>query len=109
MRSSARTDARWDEAADLPGRAASRREDPSPIRSTPDLDEVMRGLVDDAISRGLLDDQPIVPINYRRVICLPDGSRVDVQIARLVSCEACGKIHGRDSRGCPRGSQERST
>ena len=57
---------------------------------------LLRDVVDDAISRGALDPCPIVPLNFRRVICLPDGSRVDVQIARLTKCDGCGRIHGRD-------------
>jgi hypothetical protein len=61
--------------------------------------ELLRDVVNDAISRGVLDPDPIVPLNFRRVICLPDGSRVDVQIARLTKCGGCGRIHGRDRDG----------
>lgn len=64
---------------------------------TDELSELILRIARDALARGLLEVDPVIPIDYRRVICLTDGSRVDVQMTRLLPC-ACGRVHGRGSQ-----------
>jgi hypothetical protein len=61
---------------------------------TDELGELLLRITRDAVERGLLEVDPAEPIDYRRVICLTDGTRVDVQMARILPC-TCGRIHGR--------------
>lgn len=65
---------------------------------TAELGELVLRIAEDAMARGLLEVDPVIPIDYRRVICLTDGSRVSVQMTRLLPC-ACGKVHSRERQG----------
>jgi hypothetical protein len=60
-----------------------------------ELRDLVCEVAEDALLRGLVEIDPVIPIDYRRVICLSDGSRVDVRLTRLLPC-ACGRVHGRD-------------
>lgn len=70
------------------------------------LSDLVRRIAEDAMARGLLEVDPEIPIDYRRVICLTDGSRIDVQLTRLLPCPSCKRTHGRSGQvTCPNESR----
>ncbi len=66
------------------------------------LSDLVLRIAEDAVARGLLEVDPEIPIDYRRVICLTDGSRIDVHLTRLLPCPSCRRTHGRSGQvTCP--------
>ncbi len=80
-------------------------ESPGSIR----LAEIVMRVTRDAIERGLLDVDPAPPLDYRRVLCLTDGSRVDIRVTRRLRC-ACGRMHAlEDPAPCASSSPAEAT
>lgn len=55
---------------------------------------LVMAVAEEAIDLGLVDVDPIVPLDYRRILCLTDGSRIDIRMIRLPRC-MCGGAHAR--------------
>lgn len=56
------------------------------------LSQLVLRIAEDALARGLVGMDPVIPIDYRRILCLSDGSRVEIRMTRLPICP-CGRVH----------------
>ena len=57
-------------------------------------------VAEEAVERGLVDVDPTAPLDYRRVLCLNDGSQVHIRMARLTRCASCERVHERTAAPC---------